>query len=265
MSSGSLLPGTNRIDVDRFPAAATIGLSLSALLWVVLLEGWLPFPGLDAVEAPMSAPGVPESIAIAHGVAGVSAYLLLWGTTVLAIVLPSMVPAIREFRRSQCRTLRYRVPPLVAFLAVYVLAWTTTGAVVLSAEHLVSIRDLAADHGRYLVGGTLLLAGSYQWTPLKRSLLRRCREFDHLPHRPRIVDGVRHGFTYAADCIAATWALVALLLVLGSTNPLVALALTLIIALERVGRDGESNALAVGFVLLAAGLLTLFGVGPFVG
>lgn len=265
MSPGSLLPKADCIDTDRLPVDATIGLSLSALLWLVLLEGWLPFPSPAGIDVPTTAPGVPEVIGTTNGLFGVSTYLLMWGTMMLAMMLPSMVPAIRKFRRSQCGTMWRRGLPFVTFLGVYGLAWTATGAVPLAVEQLVSIRDLATVHGRFLVAGTLLFAGVYQLTPLKRRLLKRCRDCHSVPHRPRIVDGIRYGFAHAVDCIACTWALFALMVALGSMNVSVMIAITLAVALERIGREGESFAVAMGVLLLTGGLLTLLGVGPFVG
>ncbi|WP_255682184.1 hypothetical protein [Natrinema sp. SYSU A 869] len=74
-------PFSDRIDFDTLPVADTLVLSLSALLWLVLFEEWLPGlgPAPAGLEAPMRAPGVPEALAAANGFAGVAAYLLMWG------------------------------------------------------------------------------------------------------------------------------------------------------------------------------------------
>ncbi|MCU4974459.1 DUF2182 domain-containing protein [Halobacteria archaeon AArc-m2/3/4] len=252
------------LEIDSFPVATTATLSLAALLWVVLLEGWLPMP-MAGVDAPMSAPGVPELIGTTNGLAGVGAYLLMWGTMMMAMMLPSLVPAVRRFSAELCGPIHRTLPPVVAFFGAYALAWTLTGVVPLAADTLVSIRSLAVGGGPLFVAALLTLAGAYQLTPLKRGLLERCRGCLGVCHRPTVTDGLRHGFGHAVRCIGCTWALFALMVGLGSMNALVMVGLTLVVSLERLAAESERYALATGAVLLAGAVLAIAVTvsGPF--
>ncbi|WP_276253945.1 DUF2182 domain-containing protein [Halomontanus rarus] len=261
--SNSSLTDCLDLEIDSLPVATTATLSLAAFLWLVLLAGWLPMPmaGVDApmagVDAPMSAPGVPELIGTANGLAGVGAYLLVWGTMMMAMMLPSMVPAVRRFSAELCGPIRRTLPPAAAFVGAYALAWTLTGIVPLAVDAVVSIRSLAVDGGPLFVASLLLLAGVYQLTQLKRGLLERCRGCLGVCHRPGVVDGLRHGFEHAVRCIGCTWALFALMVGLGSMNPLVMVGLTLVVSLERLADESDRYALATGAVLLAGGALAV--------
>ena len=259
----------DRIDIDRPPLADSLVLSLAAVLWLVLLEGWLPGlgPAPAGLEAPMSAPGVPEAIATANGLAGVVAYLLLWGPMMLAMMLPSLLPAVRRYREEICDSRSVFVPSVAAFLAAYGLAWTLVGAVPLAVQYLVPIRAaltasiFGASAGSIAVGGLLAFAGGYQFTSLKRDLLARCACCGSIPHCPNLTRMAREGLSYAANCIGCTWPLFALMVALGTMNVTVMVGLAAVIALERVAPDSEAVARAWGVVLLGAAAYVLpFGV-----
>ncbi|MGQ3411990.1 DUF2182 domain-containing protein [Natrinema sp. LN54] len=263
------LPCSDRIDFDAFPVADAFVLSLSALLWLVLFEGWLPGlgPAPAGLEAPMRAPGVPEALATANGLTGLVAYLLMWGTMMLAMMLPSLVPVVRRHRDELCDSPSVFLPSIAAFLGAYGLVWTLVGAVPLAVEYLLSIRGLltasvlGVDASAVGIGGSLAFAGGYQFTSLKRDLLARCGCRQSAPHRPELARMARDGVRYAVNCIGCTWPLFALMVVLGTMNPLVMVGLTLVVSLERLAPDGDDVAVALGVVLLGAAAFTLlFGV-----
>ncbi|UHQ98629.1 DUF2182 domain-containing protein (plasmid) [Natrinema zhouii] len=263
------LPCSDRIDFDTLPVADTLVLSLSALLWLVLFEGWLPGLGTApaGLGAPMHAPGVPEALATANGLTGVVAYLLMWGTMMLAMMLPSLVPAVRRHRDDLCDAPSVFLPSIAAFLGAYGLVWMLVGAVPLAVDFLLSIRGLLTasvlgiDTGVFVIGSSLAFAGGYQFTSLKRDVLARCGCCQSAPHHPELARMARDGVRYAVNCVGCTWPLFALMVVLGSMNSLVMVGLTLVVSLERLAPDGDDVAVALGVVLLGAAAFTfLFGV-----
>lgn len=270
MVSDTISSLRDRIDFDQFPVPDVLVLSLSALLWLVLLEGWLPDIGSApaGLEASMSAPGVPEAMATTNGLPGVAAYLLVWGTMMLAMMLPSLLPVVRKHRREVCDSPSTFVPSIAAFLGGYALAWTAVGAVPLAVDYLVSIHDVATtavfgiDAGAFLVGGLFAFAAGYQLSPFKRQLLERCStSCRSIPHCPNCGRMARDGLEYAVNCIGCTWPLFALMVALGSMNFLVMVGLTLVVSLERLTPDGERVAVAWGVVLFGGAVFTLlFGV-----
>lgn len=258
---------SDRIDLDALPLPEVLVLSLSALLWLLVLRGWLPGPGPApaGLEAAMDAPGVPEAMAVANGLSGIAAYLLAWGAMMSAMMLPSLLPAVREYRDDLCSSPTAFLPSTGVFLAAYGLAWTLVGAVPLAVAFVVPIHDLvtAPVLGAFAVAALFAFAGGYQLTSLKRALLARCGCCRSLPHRPDAVRMAREGLEYAGNCIGCTWPLFALMVGLGSMNPVVMLGLTLVVSLERLAPDGEAVARAWGVVLLGAAAVTfLFAVVP---
>ncbi|MFC4990399.1 MULTISPECIES: DUF2182 domain-containing protein [Saliphagus] len=253
---------TDRIALDDLPIAATGVYALTAVLWLAVLDGWLPM-AMAVVDAPMTAPGVPELMATENGLYGVGTYLLMWGAMMMAMMLPSAVPVVRRYRRAACGSPRRTAIAVAGFLGAYALVWTLVGVVPLATDALVSIHGVATTAGRPFVAGLFLLAGAFQLSARKRRFLSRCRAPDGtLCSSP--VQGVKHGVAHAAGCVGCTWALFALMVGLGSMNAVVMLAITLVVSIERLSPNGEEIAGATGVVLLAAGVLTLAVGGPLV-
>ncbi|WP_246999093.1 DUF2182 domain-containing protein [Halosolutus gelatinilyticus] len=265
MVSDTLRTVVSRIDLDSPPLADTFVLSLAAFLWLVLLEGWLPGlgPAPADLEAPMDAPGVPEAMATANGLTGVTAYLLIWGTMMLAMMLPSLVPAVRRYREEICDDSTLFIRSIAAFLGAYGLVWTLVGAVPLAVQYVVPIHDLVTESalgwsaGSVVVAGLFAFAGGYQFTSLKRDLLERCACCRSIPHHPDVTRMVRTGLEYAVNCVGCTWPLFAVMVALGSMNLSVMIGLTVVVVLERVAPESDDVALAWGVVLLAAAAFTL--------
>jgi predicted metal-binding membrane protein len=116
-----------------------------------------------------------------------------------------------------------------------------------------------------LTGGTLIAAAAYQLTPLKAACLAHCRSplsfflaRTRGLARPRaaFAAGVGHGLY----CLGCCWALMAVLVVLGGMQLGWALALALVISLEKLAPWGA--VVARGVALGAAGLGIALLVAP---
>jgi hypothetical protein len=115
------------------------------------------------------------------------------------------------------------------------------------------------------LGATLVVAGLYQFTPLKRVCLSHCR----LPLAfvaqhwcdgwgGALFMGLRHG-TY---CLGGCWALFAVLVATGVMNLAWMLLLTLIVFVEKLLPHGRRSAAVIGIALVALGLLVAAGAVP---
>jgi len=115
-----------------------------------------------------------------------------------------------------------------------------------------------------LLGGVLLLlAGFFQFTPLKRSCLTHCRaplEFITVHWREgwggAFVMGLEHGLFCAGCC----WALMALLFVLGVMNLLWIAVLTVLVGLEKILPRRVFISRGTGVLLAVWGLRVLLRV-----
>ena len=122
--------------------------------------------------------------------------------------------------------------------------------------------DLAWNNGgRWLAGGTLLLAAVYEFTPLKDVCLAKCRSplaFLLGSWRDGLSGALEMGARHGAWCIGCCWALMASLLALGVMSVAWMAFVAALIAVEktfpwrRVVTYGTSTLLLVLGVLLMA-------------
>src|SRR5207253_2495598 len=117
----------------------------------------------------MGGAGVPPIVAML-------VFVSSWTLMTIAMMLPTILPVIAAFDTvAQSRRNR---PLLVALVvAGYLAAWALFGALVHLGQ--AGLRQLA-DAGRWMDGrawttAILMIAGVYQFTPLKHRCLEKCR------------------------------------------------------------------------------------------
>jgi predicted metal-binding membrane protein len=152
-----------------------------------------------------------------------------------------------------------RVAPLPFFVAGYVTVWTSIGLPAYAAWR--ALMD-PVDEGRpwagRLAGAVLVGAAVWQLTPLKAMCLRHCRSpisfflrFGAKVTRP--AGALRMGVTHGLFCLGCCWALMAVLIALGTMN-LAWMALALLIRLEKNAPLGERLAQFAAVVFAAIGV-----------
>ena len=191
---------------------------------------------------------------------------LMWAVMMVAMMVPSAAPMILLFaaihRKQQERGQTFT--PVSAFAAGYVAVWTTfsLAATLLQwgLEQAALLSPMMAGTGPMFGGGLLVVAGLYQWTPLKQACLRHCRSpIDFFVHRQRkgsggaFVMGLEHG----AFCVGCCWILMGLLFVGGVMNLLWVAAIAVFVLLEKVLPFGVFAGRVTGALLVLAGLIVL--------
>ena len=194
--------------------------------------------------------------------------LLLWAmwTVMMAgMMLPTASPVILLYgaaaRRSGPRTAARHT---YALAAGYLVAWTafSFGATALQralALMLLVSPMMEAVNSR-VSAALLLVAGGYQWTPLKRACLRACRSpLGFLMGRWRAGSrgAFRMGLEHGSYCVGCCWALMLLLFAGGVMNLLVIVGLTAFVAFEKMAPLGRYGAQISGGLMVAAGLWML--------
>lgn len=197
--------------------------------------------------------------------ASVVAIWTMWAVMMAAMMLPSAVPMILTFVdlsiRSAARA-RGR-----SFVAAYLLVWFAFSAAATAAQWALQamewVNPMIVSTSARLTGLLLLIAGLYQFSPLKKVCLSRCRTplgFLLGEWRPGIkgafVMGLRHGLF----CVGCCWALMALLFVGGVMNLAWVAALSIAVAVEKLAPRGERLAAALGLGLIAAGVVRLLAL-----
>ncbi|WP_435175259.1 DUF2182 domain-containing protein [Halorussus sp. AFM4] len=241
------------LDADDVPDVPVAMLTVTLLLWTALHREWLPTPS-TAGPAALSDPGVPETMGTQNGVAGVLAYLLLWGVLTSAATYPALIPFVERYAANETGSRAGTIRAAVALLGSYSLTWAATGVVPLAVDALVNLAGAADRFGPVLVGGAAVLAGLYQLTTTKRDALARCVDCSSpSAHDLSVRDAAERGVERALDSIRSTWALFALLVVVGSLNLFWLLAVTAVATLERFAPRREEVAATVGAAAVLAG------------
>jgi len=112
------------------------------------------------------------------------------------------------------------------------------------------------------VSATLLIvAGVYQWTPLKHACLRQCRSpIGFLMGRWRngSSGALRMGLEHGSSCVGCCCALMLLLFVGGVMNVLIVVGLTAFVACEKLAPVGRHVARITGALMVATGMWMLW-------
>lgn len=199
-----------------------------------------------------------------------ASFLGMWILMMAAMMFPSLVPALRRYRRAVGTQGEARLACLTALVGIgYLTVWTALGLVafavgvaVAAVEMRWSMASRAVPIG---VGVVVLVAGGLQLTAWKGRHLACCREW---PGSGRTLPAVApaswwYGLQLGAHCSQCCASLVVILLVLGVMDPGTMAIVTVAMTVERIAPAGlrvarVSGALAVGTGLFltarAAGL-----------
>ena len=199
-----------------------------------------------------------------HGGAGPGFGLLFvgsWIVMTLAMMLPTSIPLIATFQAiAGQRTDR---PMLVALVIIgYIAIWSVVGVVFYVTGSL--IQQVTADRawlaGGQMAGGLLLLiAGVYQFTPLKYRCLDKCRSplsfvlaYWQGEHERR--NAFRLGAHHGLFCVGCCWALMLLMFAVGVGNVVWMLLLGAVMAVEKNVSWGRRISAPLGLLLVIGGL-----------
>ena len=241
---------------DAIRAQASSGL----IVWVPALAGWvLLYWGATNMASPVARLTMPMSDWSATNFIAV---FIMWAVMMAAMMLPSATPmasvfaTLNERRGESART--------AAFVAGYVALWVAFGAAATAAQWALQrmglLSPMIVSVSPALSGALLIIAGVFQFTPLKQACLRACRSplgFLLTDWRDGLSGAAQMGVRHGLYCLGCCWALMALLFVGGAMNLLWIAALTLLVAMEKLAPKGEALAKALGVLMIAVGAVRL--------
>ncbi|MGH3118315.1 MAG: DUF2182 domain-containing protein [Gaiellales bacterium] len=184
------------------------------------------------------------------------AFLVAWLAMMTAMMFPAISPVVRLYGRAAAAG---RVAPLPFFVAGYIAVWTSLGlpGYVGWRALMDPIVEGRAWAGR-LAGVVLLVAAVWQLTPLKSVCLRHCRSpmsfflrFGGSVTRP--LGALRMGATHGLYCVGCCWALMAVLVAVGTMNLAWMAGMALLIALEKNAPHGGRIAIVAAVVFFTFG------------
>jgi predicted metal-binding membrane protein len=193
-----------------------------------------------------------------------AAAVLLWAIMMVAMMLPTAVPAIGVFGRFARKRMAAigSAPATSVFVLGYVAVWTgyavcaAAGQVALSRASLLAPTMHSSNVG--LSVAVLVLAGAFQFTAFKDACLAQCRSpFPFLLANWRdgrwsaFVLGVRHG----SYCVGCCWALMGLMFVVGAMNLVWMGALSAFMLVEKIAPARWRLQRGAGVVFLLWGIV----------
>ena len=199
---------------------------------------------------------------------GAGLFLVIWLVMMIAMMFPSVAPMVLA-HASIARSRGEGSLPLstVAFVAGYLVVWTCAGLVPLTVIQVLnqSTFSLSPSMLVRLGGLVILIAGVYQFTPLKNTCLRSCRSpmgfimtHDFGGGAPA---AARAGLSHGLYCLGCCWALMTVLAVVGLMNLAWMAVIAVVFFLEKNWRYGVPLSRIVGAACVAGGLLVIASPG----
>jgi predicted metal-binding membrane protein len=186
----------------------------------------------------------------------------MWAVMMVAMMVPTAAPMILLFATVNRRRREQQGPfvPTGVFLAGYVVVWSGFAALATLAMwglHSAALLSSMMVSTSPLLGGALLVvAGIYQWSPLKRICLTHCRTplgFLMGEWREGTWGALRMGLRHGSYCVGCCWVLMALLFVTGVMNLLWVAAIAAFVLVEKVAPAGPWLSRVTGLLLAVGG------------
>lgn len=181
-------------------------------------------------------------------------FLLMWLAMMVAMMTPSALPMFLKTRR-QWLSLCYMASGyftiwLIAGFGIYVLGVKFNDATMRS--------EFLSRTVLLLSGASLIAAGTVQFTRWKMTHLLRCRSpYGSATPCPQDETSFLLGCKQGVACCACCSALMTIQLVLGIMNPLVMIAVAIVIAAEKLLPRPEVTARLVGITTIVVGIITI--------
>jgi predicted metal-binding membrane protein len=235
------LGGVSSALLDRERIVAALGLVLvTALAWGYLARMPMDGPASSSLAAWWAALG-------------------MWAVMMTAMMLPTAAPMVLTFATVSVRQSAGR-PRLATALFVggYLLSWGVFDAAAAAVQIGISPDPCArlVDANPRLAGALLVVAGVYQLTPVKSACLRGCQSplgFLLTHWRGGSLGPLRMGVLHGALCIGCCWALMGLMLVVGTMSLFWMAGLTVLILAEKLAVGLPWLWRGAGGILVAAG------------
>lgn len=235
-------------------------LLVAGLLLAVAGAGWWWSVRMaQQMSAPMTSGTSAGSMSMPMSMS-LGAFVVGWVAMMAAMMFPAVLPVVRLYARAARAG---TVAPAPVFVTGYLLVWGAVGVPAWWAwQALAEPLDAGSPAAAMAAGAALIVAGLYQLSPAKTSCLRHCRSpmgfFLHLHgdlRSPRVA--VRAGAAHGALCLGCCWALMAVLVAVGTMHLGWMLALTALIFVEKVVPRGELVGRAVALALIPLGAVLL--------
>jgi len=252
---------------DRLVILASL-VVLGSLSWLYLfylaagMERMDGFAGRLMGMPQMNAAGEMRKPSLAGAAINFILLSTMWIVMMIGMMLPSAAPTILLFAALERRRRSPRPYGRVAlFVSGYFVTWSVFS---IAAAFLQTALSTAGQVSMQMVltsgiisGAVLILAGLYEFSPLKNRCLSHCRSpLEWIAHhqRPGSFGALRMGMEHGLFCVGCCWMLMLLLFVGGVMNLLWVAVIAAMVLVEKLLPGGPIAA------RIAGGALVVFGV-----
>jgi len=187
----------------------------------------------------------------------------MWAIMMAGMMLPSATPIFHLIeqinQKRKARQVSYASS--LYFVLGYFLAWLLYSLIITLLQwwlhHLVLLSPMMKSSQLWFTCALLVLAGIYQWLPIKQYCLSRCRSplgFLTSSWQEGIKGAIKMGFIHGQYCLGCCWILMTLLLAFGVMNLQLIVALTLLVAIEKLAPNGQIFSKVLGVLLVSSAL-----------
>jgi predicted metal-binding membrane protein len=224
-------------------------LGLAAAGWVVFLVGASGRTGMGMDSGPdLSMDG------------SAAFFIAMWVAMMVGMMFPASAPMILFYARTQ----RGRSLPVALFTLSYIVIWVAFGVVAflmgVGIERLVDHSDWVAENWARVGGALILIAGLYQFTPLKNVCLAKCRTpfgFVMTEWRDGLSGALRMGLRHGLFCFGCCWLLFLIIVPIGMMNVAAMLLIAAVVFAEKTLPRGLAVSRFAAIVLLVYGLAVM--------
>jgi predicted metal-binding membrane protein len=191
---------------------------------------------------------------------------LMWFVMMIAMMTPSITPLVLIFTLINRKRLQQQNPfvPTGYLLSGYFLVWAAFSLFATLLQWLLQQFSLLnpgmTTTSKILGGIILILAGIFQFTPLKNTCLRHCRSpigFIHQYWKDGKSGALRMGIQNGIYCLGCCWILMLLLFVSGIMNILWIVLISIFVLIEKVLTSVKAIPVVAAIALIAYGVIIL--------
>jgi predicted metal-binding membrane protein len=188
----------------------------------------------------------------------------MWAVMMVGMMLPSATPTILLFAALERKRPAAATARTAFFVAGYFAIWTVFSVAAAAAQTALSHAGLVsmqmAVTTALLAGSIFILAGIYEFTPLKERCLVHCRSpLEWIPRhmRPGRMGAFRMGMEHGAYCVGCCWVLMLVLFAVGVMNLVWVAAIAAAVLTEKLLPAGRLFSRIVGTALVAWGVFLI--------
>lgn len=243
-------------------------MTIGALALITLVAAIYTVMGIGMDMSAWEMTGMPSDMPMSvHAWSAIDALMmfLMWWVMMIAMMLPSAAPLILLYTRvGQRRGQQFSSSSPGYFCFGYLIMWGafSLGATLLHAvgEQVHLVNGMMAIAGHWLAGCVFILAGIWQFSPIKSRCLEACRQ--PVQFLSRIwasgrMGALRMGLRHGLFCVGCCWAMMLLLFVGGVMNLYWIAGLALLALIEKIASRWPYTPYAIGFGFMIMGGLML--------